>query len=256
MDSGGSVDGHEALGVIETSEPADEGGAGTPVVDLAGLGGAYTARAPLRRRARRISIALIAVVVLAVGGWVAAQVIAGGPGEWRPALLSVLPGLAAGALPLVAELRPPRTVLSAEHLVVRTGFFTQRTLTWDQVLAVRRPGRWDVHSSAVLHDGTDLSLPGLDDQRAQRLVEVVARLHAEPGPPPSPAPRVDGTPAGSPVDRVWEGPFRTRRGRPGGEPDRAARPVLAARPAQAPASTDGRSRRGSAPAASSGDATT
>lgn len=198
-----------------------EQGDGVPLsrdVDLSGLVGTYRegiGAATSPRAARVMTVIALAVAVLALGGAVVAVISRGLPGllQWLGDAAFVLLVSLGGWIP---ALRPPMTRLDAAALTARTGMLTTRTVPWDDVLAINGQGRWDVHSRAVLADGSHLSLPGLPAEVVQRLADAVAQARPE-VPAPQEAERPQGPAAvpqrrGRPVlpadDEGMEGPFR------------------------------------------------
>jgi len=173
--------------------------------ELGDLRGTYRDHPAVSARAVRVSRWLTALGVAVLVGWVLLLVLTGRADDLgapaQVAVIALLTGL--------STQRTPWTRLTHEGVVVsRLPLARQRT-PWSDVVSIRLPGRWDVHSCAVLRNGPPVELPGLPLEVAQRLARVVesmAPAAPPPGPPPPRPPR-DGPGEG------WDGPFR--RGRPG-----------------------------------------
>ena len=173
---------------------------------LGDLRGTYRDRPAVSPRAARVSRWLTVIGVAVLVGWALLVVLRGRAedmaGPAQVAVIAVLTGL--------STQRTPWTRLSDDGLVVSRLPFERQRHGWPEVADVRLPGRWEEGSTAVLHDGRLVPLPGLPVEVAERLSRVVAPDApdvARPGPPPQP-PRSarDGS------DEGWEGPFR--RGHP------------------------------------------
>lgn len=152
-------------------------------------------------RRRWLLRALFVLWLLAAVWWTVDAVLTQGWSELAEPLVWLLLALAWGVF---SARRPAGTRLLPAGLVVREHPFSRRTVRWDDVVRVERPGRFEEHPVAVLTSGERLALVGLPVDVADQMAAVT---RPEPAPRTSPPPRQP-----LPGDDL-DGPFRRGRAR-------------------------------------------